>query len=516
MTAEQQLQEANTELSERLAALEFALESMDWRLLTSQTEQEFSREGLRTITDLARVMYLKNPIIQRGVKVQRLYVWGQGVSITAKQEEIQAVIGDFDSDPKNQVELTSHQARMNKETEQATDGNTFFVFFPNAQTGRVRVRTIDFNEIFDILSDPEDAKSPRFYLRQWSVVTYDSNGAIATEMKRAYYPDWRYNPTSKPQSINSAPVMWQSPIYHVKTGGFSGWKFGVSEIYAAIDWARAYKEFLEDWASIVRAYRKFAFQLTTTGGKAGIAAAKTKLSTTLGNAGSTETNPSPVVGSTFLAGENVNLSPIRTSGATVAAEDGRRILLMVAAASGLPETFYGDASVGSLATAQSLDRPTELMMKDRQSLWMDVLGAIYQYVVLWAVKAPKGALKGLGRIERIPEGDEVAERVVWNADINPHIDIEFPPILSGDTLQRVQAIISAATLDGKTTSSIDLPTVTRMLLIALGEDDVDEIINRLYPDGQVPEQPVDGNRPQSEALMVEAVRELRDSLVKLQ
>src|SRR5690606_19652667 len=116
-------------------------------------------------------------------------------------------------------------------------------------------------------------------------------------------------------------------------------------------------------------------------------AAKTKLASSSSGDG-TITNPAPVVGSTFISGAGVKLEAVKTSGATVSAEDGRRIMLMVAAAMNLPETFYGDASVGSLATAKSLDRPTELAIKDRQSLWIDVLNAIHDFVLFWQVKAP--------------------------------------------------------------------------------------------------------------------------------
>ena len=513
------LEGQNVELSERLAALEFALESMDWRLLTTQTQQEFSREGLRIMVELARVMYLKNPLIQRGVTVQRLYVWGQGMSVTARQPEIQAAINAFNDDPKNQVELTSHQARMGKEVEQQVTGNTFLVFFVNSLTGAVRVRSIPFEDVTDIIHDPDDGKTPWYYLRVWTQTNFDTaGGAISTETKRAYYPDWRYNPTVKPQAINGWPVMWNSPVHHIKTGSFSNWKFGISEIYAAIDWARAYKEFLEDWASIVRAYRKFAFQLTTPGGKPGIAAAKAKLGTTLASGGSgAETNPPPIAGSTFIAGDGVSLQPVRTSGATVAAEDGRRLLLMVAAATGLPETFFGDVSVGTLATASSMDRPTELMMVDRQSLWKDEYQAIYEFVLHWAVKAPQGALRALGRVNVVRDGDELCERLVWNDGIDGHVEIDFPPILVGDTLKNVQAIVEGVTLGGRQSAGVvDAPTLAKMILVALGQDDVDEILGRLYPDGVAePGMVVDGQRPQSEAMMVEAVRELRSALVRL-
>lgn len=523
-TTEYLLQE-NAELSERLAALEFALENADWRLLTMQADQEFSRDGLRAITELARIMFLKNPLIKRAVKVQRLYVWGQGWSVKASDDEINAVLSAFLDDPKNQVELTGHQARIQKETELQTDGNLFFVFFVNQVTGRVRIRSIPFDEVQEIICNLEDAKDPWYYKRTWTQTAMMADGAIESKTMTAFYPDWRYNPTVKPDKFGAHSVRWDAPIYHVRVGGFSNWKYGVSEIYAAIDWARAYKEFLEDWASIVRAYRRFAFQLTTPGGKSGIAAAKAKLGTTYGNTGTgAETNPPPVTASTFIAGEGTSLQPVRTSGATVSAEDGRRISLMVAAATGLPETFFGDVSVGTLATATSMDRPTELAMKDRQTLWSDIHTDIFLFVLLWAVKAPQGPLRGLGMIESEVDDGEIVERLIWNEDVDPHIDIDFPPVLYEEIGRRVEAIVNAATLSGRQLAgTMDLPTLTRMLLIALGEDDVDEIVEQLFPNGEVPEQAQPSTdqgdvpeRPQAEALMVAAVQELRSTLIRLQ
>lgn len=528
INAEAVLQE-NAQLSERLAALELTLENLDWRLLTWQSQYEFSREGLRQIVELARIFNLKNPIVKRGVQVQRLYVWGQGWSVKAKDEAVQAVLTAFIDDPKNQVELTGHQARMQKETELQTDGNLFLVFFVNQVTGRVRVRSIPFDEIGDIITDPDDSKTNWYYRRVWSEQRLSDSGVIETTSKEAYYPDWRYNPTVRRPDIAGVPVVWDTPIHHIKTGAYSNWKFGVSEIYAAIDWARAYKEFLEDWASIVRAYRRFAFQLTTPGGKSGIAAAKTKLNTTVGTGSGQayDTNPPPIAGSTFISSPDVSLQPVRTQGATVSAEDGRRILLMVAAAVGLPETFFGDVSVGTLATANSLDRPTELAMRDRQTFWASEYGQILTYVIVWAVKAPSGPLRGLGTVVRSVEDGQIEETIDWG-ETQCHIDIDFPPIISEGLRDQIASIVSAGTLDGRQLAgTIDIVELTRMLLNALGEDDVDEIMDKLFPGGEVPDwaKPEAIAQQKQDALQMrqqigqqaaqEAAKEIRAKLMQL-
>ena len=533
---QQAILQENGALTERLAALEMALESADWRRLTMDAEQEFTREGLRAIVELARIMALKNPLVKRGVEVQRLYVWGQGWSVKAVDEKINETIQAFLNDPKNQPEL-SHQARGQKESELQTDGNLFLALFPNTVTGKVRVRSIPFEEIEEVITNPEDRAEPWFYKRVWtSTTTTLATGATETRQAQAYYPDWRYNPTVKPATIGTIPIRWNSPLCHIRgNAGYSSWSFGCSEIYASIDWAKAYKEFLEDWASIVRAYRRFAFQLSTPGGKQGIAAAKTKLGSTY--ATGSEGNPPPAVGSTFITGGEAQLTPIRTSGATVSADDGRRMLLMVSAAVGLPETFFGDVSVGTLATATSLDRPTELAMRDRQTLWMDVYGALFEYVTRWAVKATRGALRGLGTVVTEIEDGQITERVEWNSDVKPTIDIDFPPIVSGDFAARVAAIKEATTLGGQPLAgTLDLPTVARLMLSALGEDDIDSTLERLFPagEGEAPpslldqtqqaqqaqaqvqaDQQKSQQQTQAEAAMVEAFKEARAALVRM-
>jgi hypothetical protein len=499
-------------LTERLAELELALEDVGWQKLGGDNEREFSREGLRKICQLSRYMYLKNPLINRAVNVQAHYVWAQGVTLKAIDEGVNKVVQAFLDDRANQTELTSHQARTLKEVELQVLGNLFFVFFVSAADGAVKVRTIPADEVVEILTNPEDAKEPWFYKRTWTERSLDGG----TRQRTAYYPDWR-----KPASVSFQPSngeVLDFPVYHVKVGGLSDMRFGVPETYQALDWAKAYKEFLEDRATIARALSRFAWRLTTPGGKQGVAAARTKLATTLGTSTS-ETNPPPTVGAAFVASQNgAALDPIRTAGATINPEEGRHFLLMVCAAFGLPETFFGDVSVGTLATATSLDRPTELKMLDRRTLWADVLKDILQFVIDRAVAA--GALA---------EG------------VDRSVDVDFPSLLEHDPVKRIASIIDAATLKGQTSvGTMDDRTLISLLLQALGVDDVDALLDKLAPEGGESliaqlarerqeqaqaiadqqaqarqDQEDDEDDPQREAF-VEAVEELRGALVKLQ
>lgn len=485
----QQERWTNELLRESIADLQLALEDQGWQRTMMDGAREFDAAGRRKIAELSRVMFLKNPLINRAVTIQSQYVWAQGVSITSDDEDTQAFLDAFFADPKNAAEF-GHQARTLKEQDLQVFGNLFFVLFTDAIEGATRVRTIPVDEIADIICNPDDAKEPWLYKRCWSQpVLNEESGIITHATREAYYPALGYQPDAKRDAIGGAPVMWDSPVYHVKVGSLSDMKFGVPETYQAIDWARAYKGFLENWFSIVKAYARFAWHASGQGGQQLVDRLKTRLNASTGDG--YDSNPPATTASTFVS-SGVKLDPIKTAGATTSAEDGRRGLLMVCAAMGLPETFFGDVSTGNLATAKSLDRPTELKFRDRQELWKSILITILEYAIARNQRAANGRL-------RLAGGEQ-----------KPQIRVTFPPILEHDIREQIGAIVQGATLDGKTPSVITWQTTARLVLEALGVQDVQAELAALedeWDDAEADEQRTPA--------VAEALRELRAAITRL-
>lgn len=480
-TLEGYIKTGDVPLLERLSDLEIQLENAGWiRQQELTTQNEFSLQGLKTIARLARIFWLKNPLIQRGVNVSADYTFGRGITIAALDEQINETIQAFLDDLKNQVEITAHQSMLQKDRELQLDGNLFLCFVVHEQTGHVRVRSIPFQELGDYpICNPEDSKEPWYYKRVWQ----QQNGDQYKE-RIMYYRDWQYTGNDRsvlPADAELAPDNYY--VYHIKDGGFSDWRLGVSSVYAALDWARSYKDFLSNWATLMRAYSRFAMKLETKGGASGVARTKERLQTTYGATNGVESNPPPSTASTFIGTDQVALDVVKTAGATTKAEEGRRLLLMVAAAQGLPETFYGDVSVGTLATAESLDRPTELKFSNRQEFWQSVYTRIIWFVIKHSVAANDGELGSIGRIETNEYGEDV---LVLADGIEQEITIEFPEILSISIKDHVASVISTATLDGKSIKLLNPRMTTELLLQALGIDDVDEKLEALFPDGVNP------------------------------
>lgn len=467
----------NAWLRESVSDLENRLYEPHWQRLTAYAEHEFSREGLQQITMVCRVMAIKNPLVRRGLALRTAYVWGQGVNVVARDEDVNRVVQEFRSDPGNRRVFTGDQAHETLERALGTDGNVFLACFTNPRTGAVQVRMVPWDEITDVITNPDDRSEPWYYRREWWSDRVDNRlGARVTERKVAFYPALGFKPKDRPATFRdrdgqSGPVEWDAPIYHVKVGGHAGWKFGVPDTYAAIDWAHAYREFLTDWARLVKALSRFAWRLTAKGGKQ--AAVKARIAAGPGR--DPVTGEAQHAGATAIMPADMALEAVPKSGATIDAESGRPLAAMTASAMDVPVTMLlGDpGTTGARATAETLDTPTERSMELRQGVWAEAERAILRHVIIEAVRAPQGALQG--RIIHDPHANR--EIVELAGDADQTIDIEFPDIDDVDTGALVEAIVKA-----DSTTRVPPLVTARLLLQALRVRDVDSILEKLTDD----------------------------------
>ena len=475
----------NELLEERISELELAIEDAGWeRIYGFGDDFQFTREALRDIIRLSRLYYTKSPLIRRPVDLQAYYVFGQGYEIKSSNPALDEVVQKFVKDPSNQRALFGSEACLDVERKLRVEGNLVIGMFVNKATGRTQVRRFRIDEIRDVVFSADDGTEPHFYLREWSAADGTS--------QRRYYPDWNFVRKLRAERAlgestdelsqdmyDGVRIDWNVPLLHRKTGGFSDQSFGTPETYAALDWAKAYKEMLEDYKKTVKALAKWAMVLKKEGATQGqINAIQARLQSTLGSATS-ETNPAPTTGSTFVANDSIDLKALDVSKAAVDPEKFNRIMLMACAAMGTPSNFYGDAASGNLASAKTLDRPTELMFRSRQNLWAEVFSDCCTFAIEAAALAP-GSKKvqsagydedtGLMRIR--------ADRKLAEIDI----DMGFPPVLQQDVQSVVQSLVTGITLNGQPIQVMnDGPTILRILLKALGIDEIDEVIEVFYP-----------------------------------
>ena len=398
-----------------------------WIAISATGGKELTKAALDIAEGWGRAYWIKNPLIRRVIELQALYLFAQGMTIKAESPLVDEVVQAFMNDRKNKAALTSHQARKQNERALFTSGNRFFVFFPNESTGTVRVRTIPFSEIREVIKNPDDSLEPWFYRRDYTVAPIDyAHGTVTAKTETAYYPDWQYKPEDKPDNIGGKPIMWDNPVYHVKTNCLDDMTYGIPETLSIIDWAKAYKRFLENLATVWEAHARIAQTITTTGGPRAVAAAKARYEATFGEVDKLSGDNLDVgrpVGSTITKSTGVSIEPFRTAGSTTSVDDGRPLRLMVGSGSGTPDQMLAaDPSTGNLATARAMERPLELQFRDRQTLWADVFGDILEYVIDQSIQAPAGKLSKVGTMEIDDDGNEVC--ILTGTDENGKAHVE--------------------------------------------------------------------------------------------
>lgn len=485
--------------------IELALQNVEWRREVNLSWLEFSRWGIQQIILITRLYYIKNPLVRRLIDIAAYYVFGRGVEVSSPDEDANEVLRDFFERNKKTL---GPIALVELEKRKYYDGNLFFAFFPDQNdTGQVSVRTIDATEIMDIVTDPDDTDTPWFYRRSWVSRNFDIlTGQVATKQEDGWYPALGHDPDDKPLTINAQQVHWDTPILHRKCGHIAKWHFGCPIIYPALDWAKASRRFLEACATVKAALAQIAMTLTTKGGQQALEGAKQQLQTNIGPSSSLwDTNPTAVNASIFASGPGTTLAAFQTRGGGGDPEEVRQYKLMCCIVVGVPETFLGDVKTGNLATATSLDRPTELCFLEKQEAWREDLVTIAQYVLKVSNGAPSGRIRASrGKVPasdvvireaarvRLPDGRMVYESPKTEAGkpiTKPgviEVKATFPAIREGDVPALIGAAVQAMTLGNKggQVVGIDEKEGVRRLFELSGIENGDEILEEMYPNGE--------------------------------
>lgn len=500
-----------------MAELEIALEDRGWKRMLAFSTYEFSRYGIQSIILISRLYSLKNPLIRRGIQVSAFYPFGRGMDVSSPDEAADEVIGAFFSDPRNASQL-SHAAFVKHEETLWTDGNLFWAFFTDPADGSTLIRNVDALEICDIVTDPNDSSVAWYFHRQWMETTLNEQGRRDSVARDAWYyaVGWEDIPGFiELDELEGKPVERDKsglpiPMMHCKVGYLPKWRFGCPACYAALDYARAYLDIVQNYCTTLKALTRIALVAETKGGAPAIAALKQTLATTFMQDLSTlEMNPPPVTGAAFVTDPSQKITPFKSSGMVFDLENARQVKMQICAAFGLGEHFFGDINTGNLATASSLDRPTELMFLERQEYWRDVVQSWCRYVLKQSVVKPKGRLREAickrrnikpsdfkpesvlietAPIRKRTSGEMVkiyeAKKPAENKSDAITISVSFPAIVEGDMGLRVKAIVEALTLNGYAPIGIDERVGIEMLLSELGYEDAHELVMEMFPESE--------------------------------
>lgn len=462
------------------------LDSTQWQSIAGNIDRtmgELPWDERNKLMFIAREYWLKDPLVHQGVSLNTHYVFGEGLRYSSNNPEVKQVMDDFWLDEDNQLELTSHQAQEQKSTELQVDGEIFFVLFVN-EDNRVKVRTLPPEEITQILSAPGDFRRALYYERRYRNMRYDipnKRWVPDTADHYDYYPDWHnYAPGQWGFEVG-LPKLADGVVYHVAVNKMGWARRGFTETYSVLDWVKAHRGMLQDWATIVKAYSTLAWKAKIKGEDSrDLEKIRQKLMSIFPRFNPEQGQPMEPAGVGGVAFENdsVSLTPMKTAGMATSPSDARQIRLMVGAGLGIMDHYFGDPSTGNLATATAMELPMLKKFTARQRLWESIYRNVLSYAVIKAIDA--GRIGSL-RIEEDHNNDGilVTRRIAQTGDDTDDININAPPILQAD-LQSVGQALTLMTKEGI------LPKIeaTRSALAALDLPNADAILELMYPESE--------------------------------
>ena len=420
----------------------FADEDKDWLGLslgaTDGERDSIDWDSAVRAAQLAYRYWIHNPVIHQGVQTTSEYVFGRGVNITSEDEKVRDAARMMWGRPDMQRVITGGNGLQNLCSLGQVYGNVWLALRPSA-SGEDRVRIIPMSTIEKVHVD--EWGDPICWLRTYTDVT-TPEAPKREWVKSLLY--WKRD-VMLPEHEQQHPINMEFAMQHITMGSLVG-VLGLPTFWSGIPWSKAYKESLEDFAVVQRALRTFAWRASGTSFD-GVQNMRSAATEGFRRAEMSAYGTGRIMS---MPSQDSNFQPIRTANYQTPADGSRRLLLMACASFGLPETYFGDVSVGTYATAATMERPVELRMKAIQDMWGAELERMLSFLI---------------------DG---------NADNEKQINVSFPSILEHEAGPFMQAVKTA---DALSYPVMDPEMLAMVALETLGFEDIEDKIKKLKEAG---------------------------------
>ena len=419
---DQILREATTQVEAALS-----LEDQGWINLSQMTANVIPSDQRKLTVQEARVYALKDPLASRSVHLMTDYSFGSGINWNTQENKTKDVLNDFWYSPSNSA-LFSAKGQRKSSDKLLIDGEIFFAVFLGSK--ETKIRRINPLEITEFITDPDDIENVRFYKREWS----DTKGGQHID-RYCSFANLKNEPCED-YAGTSVQKTQDALIYHLAINDLG--QRGNSYLLPALEWIKLYRKFLASRVAVMLALARFAWKIKVQGGQ-------TAVDTTKAIYHEEEVK----AGSTSIENMAADLQPIKTdSGAGQAYQDGRQLKLQISAASGWPEQYYGDISIGNLATAKTVELPVQKMCESYQAIWQDTYRDIFDLVL---------------EHNGIPEDKR-------------YIDIDFPKVSEEAAASMAQSLMQIVQTFPRLADSQD---VMQTALLTLGISNTNEVLEQL-------------------------------------
>ena len=432
----------------------------------------------------SRLLFREDVITQQIVALWTNFGYGQVITVVPEDDKAVEVWKEFWDARRNRPVLKDRRLHRLSDR-QIVDGEVFFVAFVNEgdgsgdrPAGAVTLRTIITEQITEILHDPQDEDVALFYKREWA-----PTGQNAT--KTLYYPDWEATEedlgrADLPDAAERADEENGSTGAYVLHAAYReiagrGWPLQS----AGMAWSRAYRDFLQDQTAVAAAVAMFVRKLKTQGGSRAVDAMRAQMESTLTQLNTyIERNPRPAAGSTFVENQAAELTnlPLGT-GARDAAITGASLVGQAGLGGQVFPHWLGRGEAFRLATASAMAQPVLKAFRRYQLWWADVWRDLVDLVLTMK--------------ERYGEAEFESHKATVSTDAEVEADI---------------GVMSAALVEMTDRGLVPAKPGMRIALTLLGVPNVEEVLDKAFPEGEEGTEEREFTSPEKRALLEAAER----------
>lgn len=362
-----ELQSLELRLEESTTAGTLALISDDigWNLLSGLGGQAVTEQDRISYLQMARVLSVRDALCRQATELWTNFGIGAGAGVSAPDGSTERRLSAFWNDAANRV-VFSAQGQREVAGSLFRDGDIFFLYFPGNPG---RVRQIDTLEITKVITDPDDAYSEAAIVREYT----DSEN----KRKKLTYAIWDYEPQPGAESAvpgDATPGVW---AFHYRLTGTKG--RGCTGLIAAIEWARAHRQFMKARHAIQQEMAKIARKLKVKGGPAQVNAARSREQARAAARSETRST-TPATATTYIENEGQDLQPTaQETGAQAALIDGNMTIQIFGASVGIYPHYFGAGEAFRLATATAMEVPMlvtfQAFQANLKQIFSDLCGA---------------------------------------------------------------------------------------------------------------------------------------------
>jgi hypothetical protein len=313
---------------------------------------EWDYNTRRAVLENCHAAYHRNPLAKRAVDVTRQFAVGKGHTVTAQNQDVQAIIDEFRANPENNI--LGYDRGFVQDLQ--IDGELFIRFF-NGANGQVVIVPIPPWHI------PEICCAPGFFRR---ILHYHLSYT------------WTNPNDNQGEILPIDEEIAPADMLHVAINNHTYELRGRPDLFVILPWLKAYHDWIEDRYRQNKWRGALLWWVKVAGAAPGAIAQKV-----------TQWKKPPTPGSAYVSSDKEEVQALTNPvAANDASEDGRQIKLMVAVGVGLPEFMLSDGQNSNLASATAQQMPALWKFVDAQQLMQEqVWEPVYRRVIQAAIDA---------------------------------------------------------------------------------------------------------------------------------